>query len=312
MKKYQKIIASYKPEVQDIWKGNIIVEEKIDGSQFRIEIDDQGNIQCGSRTQELGLLDSMFKKGVDEMVEVFNNYRAPKGTITYIYGEYLSKPKQNTIAYARVPKHNVIIFDVKENNKFLLYQQKKTFADRFDLECVPILWSGDGREFTSEVQDEILKKESILGHQSGFKHIEGIVVKAYDRYYNFNEYPQYKDNDFPWLSCKIVNDEFKEKNKEENPNRGQKLQTLKDAYRTEARVIKAIQHCKEQGLIKGEMSDLQYIIPEMSKDIVEENKEDIKNALWRMFGKEIVGYAVKIAPQVYKTILENQSKEVNE
>jgi len=309
MRKYQKIIASFKPEVQPIWDGDIIVEEKIDGSQFRIEIDDKGNIQCGSRTQELGMLDSMFKKGVDEMVEVFKDYKAPAGTLTYIYGEYLSKPKQNAIPYARTPKHYIIIFDVQENKRWLRPKEKEEFAMQFDLEAVPVLWEGDGKEFTAEVQEKILKQPSILGHQAGFNHIEGFVIKTYDRFYNLNEYPQYKNSDFPWLSCKVVNDEFKEKNKEENPNRGQKLQDLKDAYRTEARVLKAIQYCRDRGELKGDLSDLQFIIPRMSEDIVEENKEDIKNALWKMFGKEIVGYALKIAPEVYKKVLYEEVKQ---
>ena len=105
------------------------------------------------------------------------------------------------------------------------------------------------------------------------------------------------------MSAKIVNTEFKEKNREENPNRAQNLQNLKDNYRTDARMMKAIQHCKERGLLVNHLSDLRFLIPEMIQDIEVEEKENIKEALWKMFGKEITGYASKGMPEFYKKYL---------
>ena len=100
---------------------------------------------------------------------------------------------------------------------------------------------------------------------------------------------------------------FKEKNKEENPNRTNKFEELKANYRTEARLQKAVQHLKEKGLLKGELADLRLLVPEVIKDIEEEEKEGIKDALWRIFGKEVTTNAGKGMPEYYKQYLENKA-----
>ena len=303
MRSYQKIQQPYKPEVQDIWKHYIYVEEKVDGSQFRIEIDDKGQLFCGSHHQELSMVDSMFKLATEQARKHFNNIVATEGDILTFFCEYLSKPKQNAIPYNRVPKDNLVIFDIIKKNKYLAPKDKSAFGDIIGLEVVPLLWEGKGEEVTEEMKQQWLTIPSFLGHQPGFDRIEGFIVKSYDGYYDIGTYPQYQYLDHPWMCTKIVNEAFKEKNKEENPTRGNEIQQIKDAYRNEARYMKAIQHCMEKGLSKNEMADLQYIVPRVKEDIVEEDKEIIKDALWRIYSPEITGYAVKGLPEFYKKFL---------
>jgi len=308
MEHYQKIQQSYKEESEGIFDGHVIIEEKLDGSQFRIEINPDGTIVCGSHHQDGVTMDSMFNAGVESANHIFAEYKPDVKTT--VFCEFLSKPKQNTIAYARIPLHNLMVFDVKRDTRYLDRPQKELFCKQHGLEIVPMLWEGDGSEISKDgkiidsFKDELLKRQSILGHQKGFDRIEGFVIKNYNKFYDVNRYPHYEGH---WKCVKIVNDSFKEKNHEENPNKANKFQELKDNYRTEARMLKAIQHLKEQGLLTGQLSDLKLLIPEVKRDIIEEEKEGIKDALWKMFGDEIIGYASKEMVTVYKKYLETNS-----
>ena len=89
----------------------------------------------------------------------------------------------------------------------------------------------------------------------------------------------------------------------ENPSAGDKLATLKESCRTEARWNKALQHLKERGEIVNEMKDLAKIAPEAVHDLEEEEKETIKNELWKLYGKSIIQYSVKGLPEWYKKLL---------
>lgn len=308
MEHYQKIQQSYKEEVADIFDGHVVIEEKIDGSQFRIEIKKDGTITCGSHHQDGIVVDSMFKLGIEKAQHIFADYQ-PSEDIT-VFCEYLSKPKQNSIPYEKVPLNNLILFDVKRDTLYLNRAQKELFAKEHGLEIVPMLWEGEGSEISTDgkmnepFKQELLNKSSCLGHQKGFDKIEGFVIKNYAKFYDINRYPHYEGH---WKCVKIVNDSFKEKNNEENPNRTNKYQELKDNYRTEARCLKTIQHLKEKGELTGTLADLGKLVPEMIRDIEEEEKEGIKDALWRMFGKEITGYASKEMIQTYKDYLEKNS-----
>ena len=304
MEHYQKIQQAYKPEVEDIFDGYVVIEEKIDGSQFRIEIKKDGTISCGSHHQDGIIADSMFKLGIENAQHIFANYK-PSEDIT-VFCEYLSTIKQNSIPYGKVPLHNLIIFDVKRDTLYLNRAQKELFAKEHGMDVVPILWEGDGSKISTDgkihdtFKEELLKKESCLGHGKGFDRIEGFVVKNYAKFYDINRYPHYEGH---WKCIKIVNDSFKEKNNEENPNRTNKFQELKDNYRTEARCLKTIQHLKEKGLLKGDLSDLGLLVPEMKHDIEEEEGEGLKNTLYKMFAPEVLGYATKEMIPTYKKYL---------
>lgn len=269
--------------------------------QFRIQIDTDGTITCGSHHQDGVTIGGMFNLGVEQANKIFNGYKPPYRTT--VFCEYFSKPKQNTIAYARIPNNNLILFDVQVDTLYLRRNEKEAFANDHNMEITPLLWAGDGSEVTDDLIKHLLTTPSMLGHQAGFDRIEGIVVKNYDKLYDITRYRQYEEFSHPWMSAKIVNDSFKEKNHDENPNRTNKFQELKDSYRTEARMLKSIQHLKEQGLLVGELADLRLLVPEVIRDIIEEEKEDIKERLWNLYGNEIVGYASKEMVPTYKKCL---------
>lgn len=299
-------------EVEDnhnYFVGNTLVSN----SQIRIKITPTGDIICGSHNSKGDTPpDGMFNLGIEMAESIFAGYK-PEFETT-VFCEYLSKPKQNTIPYGRVPKRNLMLFDVQVDTLFLNRVDKEKFAADHDMEITPLLFSGDASEISKddkilpEKEKEFLAKTSILGHaEKGFQTIEGFVIKNYDKLYDVERFRNYEESTHPWMCIKIVNEKFKEVNHEENPNRTNKFQELKDNHRTEARCMKTINSLNEQGLLMGELSDLKLLVPAMIKDIIDEEQVGIMDALWRMFGKEITGYASKEMIPTYKKYLDENS-----
>lgn len=288
---YQKIQQIHHKEVADILNSdNIVIEEKVDGSQFRIEINTNGLIKCGSHHQELSMVDSMFKLATDQAEAIFGGYK-PTDKVT-VFCEYLKSPKQNTLAYGRVPKNNLVIFDVKIGDRYSPRKEKVQFSETFGMEVVPILYNGAGSCITEEFIQKLLKTESFLGNVI----IEGIVIKAYNDFYDVNKYPYLQGH---WKCAKIVRDDFKEMNGENQASQNRGLERIKCMFNTEARFEKAIQHCKELGQITGEMKDLKYIVPEVQNDLEKEEIDTIKDELYKEFGKEILRHSIKGLPEYY-------------
>ncbi len=285
MKSYQKIMGNHKPEVEGILEGNIIVEEKIDGSQFRIQIDQHGNITCGSHHQELSNTDSNFNKVVQIALQIFDGTKATSEEPMTIFAEYMAKPKQNAIAYERIPKHFFIVFDIHANGRYLNRKEKMMMCDKFQVECVPALYQGPGEGLTEDKINELLARPSVLGHQGGYDRLEGIVIKNYDKKYEFDEGHSLYGH---FMCSKIVNDSFKEKTRMGKPRGSDKLETLKASVCTEARWRKAVQHLEEKNELTHTDKDIGILIREIMTDLKEEEEDTIKDELFKLYGKDIL------------------------
>lgn len=244
--------------------------------------------------------DTSFNIGVKNALEIFKGLKAEDGEVISVFGEFLSKPKQNTIAYKRLPTNNIVVFDVIINGRYLDREEKERFSFGLGLECVPILWKGDGKDFTDEIREELLKSESFLGHQAGYDKVEGIVIKNYSKLYD----ERYRHLDGHHMCIKVVNASFQEKNKVENPGQGDKLEKLVGSYTSIARWNKSIQHMKEDGKLTYEMKDMAILAPSVVNDIEEEEKETIKEELWKIMWPKIKGRATKGLPEHYMKFLE--------
>ena len=287
MQSYQKINGMHKPEVEGILDGNITVEEKLDGSQFRIHIDTNGEVHCASHHQELSNIDSNFKRPVDEAIKMFSNFKPVCDVV--IFAEYIGKNKQNSIAYERIPEHLFVVFDITIDGNYLNRIDKVTFCSGHGLEITPLLFKGNGKDLTEDKIKELLAIPSCLGHQAGFDRIEGIVIKNYDKKYTFDEGHSLHGH---FMCGKIVNDEFKEKTRVGKPKGGNELDALKASVATEARWRKAVQHLKESGDLKGFDSDIPLLIREIMTDLKAEEESTIKEELYRLFGKEVIKASV--------------------
>ena len=273
---YPKVYNLGHYAILDLFKGPVLVEEKVDGSQFSFGIID-GEFQARSRGQQQdvnGGADKMFHAAIEAMREL------PLTPGLIYRGELLTKPKHNTLVYDRVPEKNVVLYDIDRGiEDFLSYGEKVVEADHLGLEVVPILHEGVVSDF--EQMKGFLAETSFLGGVF----IEGMVFKAYGRF----------GIDGKTLMGKHVSEAFKEKHEKawrgENPANRDVIQLLCEELRNEARWTKAIQHLEERGELQNAPQDIGPLMKEVSVDIREEEADYIKQRLfdwaWKTIGRRI-------------------------
>lgn len=281
--------------VSNVLNGHVLVEEKVDGSQISFGLDEHLKLRMRSKNKEIDIdnPDGMFKTAVEFLVK-YQSVLHPN----WVYrGEYLLKPKHNTLEYYRVPHNHIIIFDICDGlESYLSYSDLCAEAKRIGLEVVPLFAEGVFTEADIlELKDEWLSRESILG---GTK-VEGVVIK------NYNVFTAEKKV----AMAKLVRDDFKEQNainwKAAKPSTADVVQKLIDTYRTEARWRKAVQHLRDAGELQGEMRDIPLLMKEVSNDVLKECKDEILEQLFAYAWPKIMKGITRGLPEWYKTQIEN-------
>src|SRR5690242_11376793 len=99
---YPSIFALGHRYVADLLTVPVLVEEKIDGSQFSFGISTVGELAIRSKGAQMHIdaPEKMFQKAADTVKEL-KDVLTPGWTYR---AEYLAKPKHNTLAYDRVPE----------------------------------------------------------------------------------------------------------------------------------------------------------------------------------------------------------------
>lgn len=289
---YPKLYTLGHGALVELLSDEVIIEEKIDGSQFSFGMFD-GVLKCKSKNVELDLDDpqGMFKQGVDVCKTL-----APVLTPGWTYrGEYLQKPKHNVLAYSRTPAQHIILFDINTAEEtYLDYEAKHAEAARLGLGVVPLYFRGRVTEL-STIQG-FLDRTSSLGGQK----IEGVVIKNYSRF----------GKDGKALIGKFVSADFKEIHKgewkKENPKGKDILQILGQQYRTPARWNKAEQYLKEAGLLTNSAADIGPLLRRVQEDIKEECYQEIMDQLFKWAWPDIARGVVAGLPQHYKEKLAEQ------
>lgn len=298
---YPKIFAFGHRAVRDLFTQGVIIEEKIDGSQFSFGIFD-GEIRVKSKQVEFPV-DApapMFREAC-ETVKARAHLLHPGWTYR---GEYLQKPKHNTLAYDRIPEGHIIIFDVNDGHEsYLDVYSKMVEANRIGLESVDTFGYLAPGEVNLGLLERFLDAESALG---GVK-IEGIVVKSLSLY----------GDDKKLLMAKHVSEAFKEKHqgdwKGRNPNRADIVTLLVERYRHENRWEKAVQRLRDAGQLEYSPRDIGALVREAQADIDAECADEIKDALYRHFKDKILRGSIGGLPEWYKgKLLEKQFEEVTE
>lgn len=266
---YPKIFTLGHRAVKNLLDFPVTVEEKVDGSQISFGLGSDGELHVRSKGAELNIIapDKMFAKGV-EVLKSKTSLLKPG----WVYrGEYLAKPKHNTLAYDRNPKDFIVIFDICTGvETYLSPDLKRQEAARVGFEAVPELFSG--KLASSEDVRELLKRQSFLGTVP----IEGVVIKplAADLF----------GIDGKLLIAKFVSEDFKEVHRMEwrdsNPTGLDICEKLGTVYKTPARWQKAVGHLRDAGKLEDSPKDIGLIIREVPKDILAECEADIKDKLF--------------------------------
>lgn len=275
--------------IANLLSGPVNVEEKIDGSQFSFGITEDGEIKVRSKGAQLhpDAPEKMFTAAVATVKEL-----APVLHPGWTYrSEYLAKPKHNTLAYDRIPRRNIIIFDINIGEEsYLSYQEKAADSEHIGLECVPLIYSG----VVASVEQfrAFIERESILGGQK----VEGVVVKpaAYNLF----------GLDKKVLMGKFVSEAFKEVHGGEwraaNPTPTDIIDQIALDLKTPARWNKAVQRLAESGRLEGSPRDIGALIKEVPADIEKECTEEIKERLYRFAWPHIRRKVTAGLPEWYK------------
>jgi hypothetical protein len=297
---YGKVWALGHPKVKNIFQGWVVVEEKLDGSQWSWGVHN-GELKLKTHTKErhYPVDDKLFKAAADKVWDLFQQGLLVEG---YTYrSECITRPKHNCLAYDRCPDGYMVLFDVETSQgQFLGPDEKHKEALRLGIEPVIAFYRGDGKLLTEDTLKGYLENISLLGGQK----IEGVVVKNYSQFIE----------DGKVMMGKYVSEKFKEVQKSDwkksNPGQGDIIMELIEQYRSEARWNKAVQHLKEDGECESDPRDIGKLVRLVCKDVHEECQEEIKEKLFKWAWKKINNGLTKGMPEWYKQqLLEQQFSE---
>jgi len=304
---YGKIYNVGHKAVADILgAGDVVIQEKVDGSQFTFALGDGDYpiVRSKGRVFPLEAADNLFKPACATVKWLHGEGLLTPGW-TY-RGETLQKPKHNTLSYERTPDRNIILFDIcrEGDEDYLTPTEVRDEAFKMGLEVVPTLYVGRGDSLTKANFDAWMTLTSVLGKST----IEGLVIKAYGR---FEEWTG------KTLMAKHVSEAFKETNsksfRERNPSRKDIIETLIDYLHSPIRWQKAAQHLREKGELENSPRDIGKLIVEAKQDILNEEEEYIKEQLYEHSKRAIAGGAVKGLAGWYKEqLLAQQTGEADD
>ncbi len=285
---YPSIYALGHRAVTGILDQLVIVEEKVDGSQMSFGKDLDGTLHFRSKGKDLipNAPEKMFALGVEAILGIADQLH-PGWTYR---GEYLQKPKHNSLAYSRVPNLHIILFDINTDHEY--YASHKTVeveGKRLGLETVPLLHKGP---MTVDMIDKFLEQESILGGTA----IEGVVIKPLKR--------DWFGPDKKLLMAKFVSEKFKEVHSKEwkksNPTSGDMLMVIGSRLATPARWEKAIQHLRDDGRLDESPRDIGPLLKEVVVDVHKECEDEVKAALFKWAWPHIQRQVTRGLPEWYK------------
>lgn len=286
--------------VADLLKGPVYVQEKVDGSQISFGLVN-GELVMRSKGAPITIEapQKMFTAAVETCLRL-----KPLLTEGWTYrGEYLAKPKHNALAYDRIPRNHIILFDINTAQEtYLSYEQAMVEAADLGLEIVPLLYTG--MVDTLGAFRAFLDRDSILGGQK----IEGVVIKPID----YNQFGL----DKKCLMGKFVSEAFKEVHggewRKANPTNNDIMQIVAAKYATPARWQKAVIHLREKGLLTDSPKDIGPLIQEAMADTLKECEDDIKRDLWEYAWSRISRQLTSGLPQWYKDELLKRQFEVTQ
>lgn len=290
--KYPKVLqlGAVGAEPERLFDGPVVIQEKIDGSQFAFGLDEDGKLCCRSHNSQIDMdePEQMFREAVEWVKGVEETLRIFSTPGTTFYCEYLKKPKHNTLEYDHIPKNHLALFDVWNPQGWESLDSIQNRAEVLGIDSAAKYSFGE-TSFPKAMS--FLDRESQLGGTLA----EGIVIKNHAKLIEVH-------GTIRPVFAKVVRPQFKEKHKD-NPEYKSPKASLEEwaaGLATEARWLKAIQHLREDGKLKGEPSDIGLLVRAVQADVAEEEEDLIKDRLWQIHKKTILGATTKGLPEWYK------------
>lgn len=275
--------------ISELLTDAVYVQEKVDGSQFSFCLDEDGTVVTRSKGAIIyrETADKLFKEAV-EYVHSIKDKLIPGYTYR---GEVLCRPRHNTLAYDRMPRHNIVLFDINTGEEtYLTYASMLIYAEGLDLEVVPLMFTGMVE--SAEQLKQFLDRDSFLGGQK----VEGVVIKQVNTFFF--------GSDKKALMAKYVSEAFKEIHggewRKNNPTQKDVIEKVAMLYKTPARWHKSVQHLREAGQIEDSPRDIGILMKEVNLDVLKECKEEIKEELFKQAWPRISRIITAGLPTWYK------------
>jgi len=188
-KEYNKIHALHKEECDGLLEGKCYIQEKVDGANASIWLDDDG-IHCGSRTRDLTAAGDDF----NGFVTYVNGHIGIKGFFQAnpnwrLYGEWLVR---HTIGYNETSYKKFYLYDIEvnEEGEMLSIEMVNEMAKIYGIHTVELF------DIVENPTLELIKEhagKSVLGSKG-----EGVVVKnlAYVNKFGVKQYGKFVTQEF--------------------------------------------------------------------------------------------------------------------
>lgn len=290
-KKYPKIHRLGKEETDGILDGEdlfVVIQEKIDGANTSIWLDDEGVVQCGSRTRQLPENESFngFTEWARNQQSIVDYLQDNPTHI--LYGEWLVR---HTIAYNTLAYNKWYLFDIfdAENEEFKPNVYVFDTAAQYGFDVPAVFASGNLKE------DEIRSYagKSIIGD-----HGEGVVIKRYGFKNKFGDH----------CYAKVVTQQFTESNSITFGGNNKYSDTYQEMrivnkYCTLARVQKIMNKIQPEIDKRLDLEHIPRVANTCYHDMITEEAWEIASAGQVIDFKKLKGLATRKFIQIYKDLI---------
>ena len=269
-------------------EDEIIIQEKIDGANFRFYITNEGQVIFGSRTQELEDTKKNFTRCIDFIKEKLLGFDLTKFKGYIFYGECCVK---HTINYDWNKIPPFLGFDIYDTatDTFLDYDIVNEIYKELLIDTVPLVSICKAKDI-KEINDDLVPISKYALCKA-----EGLVFKNYNKQ----------------IFAKYVRAEFKEEN---NALFGNKKRET-DNTNNEEFVFKYVTNARIEKLIFKKIDDGKYLdmalmgelIKDTYLDIVEENYLEIMTGNWTLDFKNIRRSITPRVRAVLNTVITNNN-----
>lgn len=285
-KPYPKVQALHKEECEGLLNGTCIIQEKIDGANASIWMEEDG-IHCGSRTRDLTIINEGFNgfkeyvenhDGIKKLLEAFPGFR--------LYGEWLVR---HTIGYSELAYKHFYLYEIENSvGDLISIDHMYQLANAFGIKTAELFAVIDNPPL-EEIQK--FAGKSVLGEKG-----EGVVVK------NFNFINKFGNRQHG----KYVTQEFKEDNAVTFGGNNKSSDTYHEMYyvnkyMTLARVQKII-HKMEATTGKPDYKDIPKVMGLCLYDLITEEAWAIANDMFKIPGGFNFG--------AFKKLCDKKSKQI--
>ena len=135
-KPYPKVQGLHKEECDGLLYGNCIIQEKIDGANASIWMEEDG-IHCGSRTRDLTIINKGFN-GFKEYVESHEGIKNLLTTYPHLrlYGEWLVR---HTIGYNELSYKHFYLYEIEnEEGERMPIEQVYLLANEYGIKTLQV------------------------------------------------------------------------------------------------------------------------------------------------------------------------------